>query len=123
MKKIAQKLVLVCLLVSSSSLLAQNFTLPNYTTFKLANGLTVSLMEQHEVPLISVSAILPAGAIYDQEKAGLASLTSESLMHGTKNFTKTKIDEELDFIGANVETYASKQFAGISSNFASKDKT
>jgi predicted Zn-dependent peptidase len=123
MKKIAQKLVLVCLLVSSSSLLAQNFTLPNYTTFKLANGLTVSLMEQHEVPLISVSAILPAGAIYDQEKAGLASLTSESLMHGTKNFTKTKIDEELDFIGANVETYASKEFAGISSNFASKDKT
>ena len=118
-----QKLILCLLILVSSNLSAQGFKLPNYNTFKLPNGLTVSLMEQHDVPIISVSVILPAGAIYDYDKAGLASLTALSLKHGTKNFPKTKLDEELDFLGANVDTYATKEFAGLSSNFASKDKS
>jgi len=123
MKKNMQKLILCLLILVSSNLSAQGFKLPNYTTFKLPSGLTVSLMEQHDVPIISVSVILPAGAIYDYDKAGLASLTALSLKHGTKNFPKTKLDEELDFLGANVDTYATKEFAGLSSNFASKDKS
>ena len=111
------------MLIATSTLSAQGFKLPNYTTFKLPNGLTVSLMEQHEVPIISVSVILPAGAIYDYDKAGLASLTAISLKHGTKNFPKVKLDEELDFLGADVNTYATKEYAGLSSDFASKDKS
>ncbi|MBA4276308.1 pitrilysin family protein [Flavobacterium sp.] len=122
MKRNIQKLILCLLVIATGHLSAQGFKLPNYTTFKLANGLTVSLMEQHEVPVISVSVILPGGAIYDYDKAGLASLTAISLKHGTKNFTKTKLDEELDFLGAEVATYATKEFAGLSSDFASKDK-
>lgn len=122
MKSTIQKLLLCLLLIVSSILSAQGFKLPNYTTFKLPNGLTVSLMEQRDVPIISVSVVLPAGAIYDNDKAGLASLTAISLKHGTKNFPKTKLDEELDFLGANVETNATKEYAGLSSDFASKDK-
>ncbi len=57
-----------------------------------------------------------------KKKLGLASLTAVSLKHGTKNFSKTKLDEELDFPGANVDTYATKEYAGLSSDFASKDK-
>lgn len=117
-----KKHIIYLLLIATSALSAQGFKLPNYTTFKLANGLTVSLMEQHDVPVISVSVVLPGGAIYDYDKSGLASLTATSLKHGTKNFTKTKLDEELDFLGANVDTYATKEFAGLSSDFASKDK-
>ncbi|WP_310560717.1 pitrilysin family protein [Flavobacterium sp.] len=117
-----QKITIFCLLVIGINLSAQSFKVPTYTTFKLPNGLTISLMEQHDVPTISVSAILSAGAIYDYDKAGLASLTATALKHGTKSFTKSKLDEELDFIGANVDTYATKEFAGITSNFASKDK-
>ena len=123
MEPIKKTILTTCLLVLTHiSLSAQSYKLPDYTTFKLANGLTVYLMEQHDVPVISVSAILPAGAIYDNEKAGLASLTATALKHGTKNFTKTKLDEELDFIGADVNTYATKEYAGLSSNFAAKDK-
>lgn len=118
-----KKLIICLLLITISTLSAQGFKLPNYTTFKLPNGLTVSLMEQHDVPIVTVSVILPAGAIYDYDKAGLASLTAISLKHGTKNFPKAKLDEEVDFLGANVDTYATKEYAGLSSNFASKDKT
>ncbi|NEU08753.1 insulinase family protein [Flavihumibacter sp. R14] len=98
------------------------FKLPAYEKFSLPNGLTVYLMEQHEVPTISVSAIVPAGAIYDGAKSGLASLTAAALQHGTKSYSKEKIEAELDFIGARLNTYASKESAGLSSKFASKDQ-
>lgn len=123
MKPIAQKLIIIGLFfLTISNITAQGYKLPAYTSFKLPNGLTVYLMEQHDVPVISVSAVLPAGAIYDQEKAGLAFLTAKALKHGTKNYSKLKLDEETDFIGASINTDASKEFASLSSKFAAKDK-
>src|SRR6187401_2441659 len=111
--------ILAVCLFTGISLNAQSYKLPPYEKFKLKNGLTVYLMEQKEVPVISVSVILPAGAIYDGDKAGLASLTATALKHGTKNYTKTKLDEELDFNGASIGTFASKESAGLSAKFAS----
>jgi zinc protease len=123
MKYIKQITVSVLLLlVSLLQLKAQGYKLPKYEKFKLKNGLTVYLMEQKEVPVISVSVILPAGAIYDGEKAGLASLTATALKHGTKSYPKIKLDEELDFAGAFISTSASKESAGLSAKFAAKDK-
>ncbi|MDO9138234.1 MAG: pitrilysin family protein [Lutibacter sp.] len=123
MKPIAQKLIIIGLFfLTISNISAQGYKLPEYTSFKLPNGLTVYLMEQHDVPVISVSAVLPAGAIYDHDKAGLAFLTSKALKHGTKNYSKLKLDEEIDFIGAYIGTDASKEFASVSSKFAAKDK-
>jgi len=117
--------LLIIFWITGSKVMAQNptdaFKVPDYEKFILPNGLTVYLMEQHEVPVISFSAILPAGAIYDGAKSGLASLTAAGLQYGTKNFTKSKIEEELDFIGAGLNTYANKESAGLSSKFASKD--
>ena len=98
------------------------FKVPAHEKTVLKNGLTIYLMEQHEVPMINVSVVLPAGAIYDGQQSGLSTMTAAALMHGTKNMTKTKLDEELDFIGANVNTSSSKESAGLSAKFASKDK-
>ncbi|HEY5966944.1 MAG TPA: pitrilysin family protein, partial [Chitinophagaceae bacterium] len=124
MKRIHHLLSFIILLAGINiQLNAQSYKLPPYEKFKLKNGLTVYLMEQHEVPVINISVILPAGAIYDGEKAGLASLTATALKHGTKNFTKTKLDEELDFHGASINTSASKESAGLSARMASKDKS
>lgn len=123
MKRITKILVAICIIAGASlNTNAQNFKLPAYSTFELKNGLKVYLMEQHDVPVLSVSAILPAGAIYDETKPGLASLTATALKHGTQNYSKSKIDETLDFIGANVSVSASKEFASLSSKFATKDQ-
>ncbi|TXD83394.1 insulinase family protein [Subsaximicrobium wynnwilliamsii] len=101
---------------------AQSFQLPDYTSFTLENGLVVNLMEQHDVPVIGLTAILPAGAIYDAEKAGLAALTADALKLGTKNYSKTQLDEALDFVGASVYTSARKEYASLNAKFAAKDK-
>ena len=118
------KLFLIAITVCMTMQLnAQTYKLPPYEKFKLKNGLTVYLMEQHEVPVINVSVILPAGAIYDGEKAGLASLTATAVKHGTKNYDKIKLDEELDFHGAYISTSASKESTSLSAKMAAKDKT
>lgn len=115
----------LCLLISMQlTTLAQkaaDFKVPAYEKFTLPNGLTVYLMEQHEVPIISVSAIIPAGAIYDGQSAGLASLTAAGLQYGTKSYTKKQIEEQLDFIGASLNSGASKEAASVSARFAAKD--
>ena len=116
---------IVAIFMLSIQVNAQNkqstYKLPVYDKVVLPNGLSIFLMEQHEVPVISMSAIIPAGAIYDGANSGLASLTAAGLQHGTKNYSKTKLEEELDFIGASLNTYTNKESSGISSKFASKD--
>ena len=126
MKRIRCLVVLMGFLKSSLLLSAQDsatFKLPPYEKFVLQNGLAVYLMEQRDVPLINVSLILPAGAVYDGAKSGLATLTASMLMAGTKTKTKQVVEEELDFAGAQVYTYASKESAGLSAKFAAKDGT
>ncbi len=124
MKYIKQILVFGVLTVySMASVSAQGYKLPPFEKFKLKNGLTIYLMEQREVPIINISVIIPAGAIYDGEKAGLASLTATALKHGTKNYSKLKLDEELDFNGASVGSFVNKESAGLSARMASKDKS
>lgn len=122
--KLIKQLLIITILLFAGAITgeAQGYKLPPYEKFKLPNGLTLYLMEQHEVPVINVSVILPAGAIYDGEKAGLASLTAAALKHGTKNYSKAKLDEALDFTGATINTYATKESAGLSAKFAAKDK-
>jgi zinc protease len=122
MKNIKNILTFLFVCAFTTYSFAQAYKLPKYEKFKLPNGLSIYLAEQKEVPIISVSAIMPAGAIYDGTQAGLASLTATALKHGTKNYTRAKIDEELDFLGAYISTYASKESAGLSSKFAAKDK-
>ncbi|MCI0471727.1 MAG: insulinase family protein, partial [Candidatus Aminicenantes bacterium] len=97
------------------------FRLPQYEKFVMKNGLTVYLMEQHEVPLVNVSAAVPAGAVKDNDKYGLAFLTAEALLFGTKSYTKSQIEEKLDFLGAFYNTGADAETANITASFAAKD--
>jgi predicted Zn-dependent peptidase len=87
------------------------FTLPAYDKFQLSNGLTIYLLEQHEVPLIHITAMVPAGATRDRDKSGLASLTAESLLFGTTHYTKNEIEETMDFLGARLSAYATPEAA------------
>lgn len=120
--KINPLVITLLFLLMVSNTIAQGYSLPKYSTFKLNNGLTVNLMEQHDVPLISIVAVVPAGAIYDGAQSGLASLTATALKHGTANYNRSVIDDELDFIGATINTAAYKEFTRVTADFAAKDQ-
>jgi hypothetical protein len=59
---------MVCLLVLTISL-SRPYKLPDYTTFKLANGLTVS--PDGHMTYQSSAYLIPAGAINDKDKSDL----------------------------------------------------
>ena len=113
--------LLIGLLLCSFAAQAQEFKLPAYQKVKLPNGLTLYLMEQKEVPLISVSAVLPAGTIYESGKPSLAAVTADALMFGAGKRSKQEIEESLDFVGATVNTWADKETANLQASFAKKD--
>jgi zinc protease len=112
-------LLLYPLAINSQSV---KYTLPPYVKYKLGNGLTVYLMEQHNVPVIVVSAAFDAGAVKDGEKQGLASLTAEALMFGTEKYTKEELESNLDFLGAAINTGSSLEVASLSASFMKKDQ-
>jgi len=114
---------LIFLLISGVMVAQDAFKLPAYSKFQLKNGLTVYLMEQHEVPLIELTAVFRAGAIHDSEnKNGIASATADALVLGTEKYTKKQIEEAIDFVGASLNTGAGKEAGFLSASFLKKDQ-
>jgi len=83
-----------------------NIEMPQIKQVTLANGMKLFLLEDHELPLISVSAIIRTGSIYEPaDKIGLASITGEVMRTGgTATKTGDELDEELEAMAASVET-------------------
>jgi predicted Zn-dependent peptidase len=106
-------ITLFLIIVLSISANAQ-FKIPQYEKFELENGLTIYLMEKHDAPLISFSAVFNAGAESDGEHSGIASFTAEALRFGTAGYTKNQIDSLFNFYGSNLSTYATLDYAGLS---------
>lgn len=74
----------------------------NAETFKLDNGLTVILVENHKLPKVSYRIFVDYDPVLEKEAAGYLDLTGELLSKGTKTRTKAQIDEQVDFLGASL---------------------
>ncbi len=81
------------------------------TTFELKNGLKVIVVENHKLPRVAFNLVLNFEAIKEGDKAGYASMAGDLLRTGTTTKTKSQIDEEIDFIGASLNTSASGIYA------------
>ncbi len=79
--------------------------------FTLDNGLRVIVVENHKIPKVSMSLILDEDPILEGEKAGVSEMTGELIMSGTKKRSKSNLDKEIDFIGANISSSQSGIFA------------
>lgn len=96
--------------------------LPPFKKVRLPNGLTVLLMEQHEVPIISFNFIIKAGAVADPAgKEGLASLTAGLLRKGTRSRSADQIAGELDFVGGTMDATAGYDYSRGFAEFVKKD--
>ena len=73
--------------------------------FKLKNGLTVIVVENHKLPRVSASLNIDNPPFALGTKKGTESLLSEMLGTGTKNITKEEFNERIEFLGANVRLW------------------
>lgn len=118
--KLLISLVSTVLMSITSFASAADFKLPKYEKMVLKNGLTIYLMQQDEVPLVDVVAIVKAGAVSDT-KAGLAQVTASNLLLGTTSLDRQAFQEKLDFIGAQTSSSATLEYTVMSASLASKD--
>ncbi|WP_025144027.1 M16 family metallopeptidase [Pedobacter jeongneungensis] len=74
--------------------------------YKLTNGITVLVVENHKLPKISASYSIDAGPISQGTKAGIIALMGSMLNEGTATKTKVQFDEAVDQLGADVSASA-----------------
>ncbi len=72
----------------------------------LPNGMILFLVEDHDLPLIELSCLIRVGSVYEPaDKVGLAEITGAVMRTGgTAKMNGDQIDEELDRLGATIET-------------------
>ena len=71
-------------------------------TFELKNGLKVMVVENHKLPRVSFSLTLDNDPYTEGDKKGVADMTSALMGSGTTKTSKTAFNEEIDFLGANI---------------------
>jgi zinc protease len=89
----------------------------------LSNGMLVFLVENHEIPTVSVQAFVRAGSVYDLSgKEGLAELAAESMRAGgTRRWKPEALDEELEQRAVKLSIGASKEMLWASADALKKD--
>src|SRR5436853_797490 len=77
--------------------------LPAIQRRQLSNGLSVRVVELHEVPVVQVNLVVLSGTADDPPgKFGVASLTASMLTEGAGSRSALEIADAVDFLGADL---------------------
>jgi predicted Zn-dependent peptidase len=99
------------------------FTPPEPERIALKCGATLYLLPDRTLPLFSFYAVTRAGSAYDPAgKEGLAALTAHVMRTGgTGRLSPDEVDNQLEFMAANIGTATSNDASSISLSCLSKD--
>jgi zinc protease len=97
--------------------------IPRIESATLPNGIKLFLLEDHELPLVSVLALVRTGNLFDPpDKIGLATITGAVLRSGgTKTLTGDELDERLENVAATVESRIDETFGSVSFSALKQD--
>jgi zinc protease len=97
--------------------------LPPYEQFKLKNGMTVFLMEDHELPLVSGNLMVRTGSRNEPgDRTGLASITGNVLRSGgTVKTPANPLNELLEQKAASIESGISVNAGTVSFSSLTED--
>ncbi len=99
------------------------FTPPVPEVRKLSNGMTLYLLEDHELPVFDINGIVKTGTIYDPiDKIGLASICASVMRSGgTVSREPDVLNEELESMAASVEVGMSPEYGSVSLSTMAED--
>jgi zinc protease len=117
MKSLTRSLVLLALCAAPGSAQAPDRTappkpgpmpslkLPAIQKRQLANGMSVWIVELHEVPIVQIDLVLRSGSSADPTgKEGLANLTTAMLDEGAGTRDALALADAIDYLGAELAT-------------------
>ncbi len=116
-------LLLLGLLINVATA-ADGVTLPDAERIELANGTVLILVENHEVPLIGLEAVILGGAAADPAtKHGLANLYALLISQGAGNRDAGSFAEAAAAVGGEIGASARVESIAVSAEFMSRDST
>lgn len=129
-----KKIILSCALILSASLgysqldrsirpkaaTPPTINIKDSEVFKTANGITVILSENHQLPKVSIQLVTGSDPMSEGNKAGLSQVAGQLIMSGTTNRSKDKLDNEIDYIGANLSATGTSLYLSCLSKHAAK---
>ena len=90
---------------------AKKINIGESKSFTLENGLQVVVVENHKLPLVSLSLVVNNDPVLEKEYAGYVDMTGKLLRTATSKKSKDVIDKEIDLIGGNLDFSASGFYA------------
>ncbi len=122
MKKIISSLLFIVLFILTTSAQSDRSQRPDpgpapviqleeFETFTMDNGMTVIVVENSRVPVVSFQLTLNIDPVFEGDAKGYVDFAGQLMREGTKNRTKQEIDEAIDFIGAQLSTHSKGMFA------------
>jgi len=88
--------------------------------FTLDNGLTVMVVENTKLPRVSYQLRIDNVPTLDGNKSGITGILGAMLGNGTTNIPKEAFNEEIDFMGANLNFGSSGGFASGLSKYSER---
>ena len=81
-----------------------DFEIQRAESVTLENGIILYILEDHELPLVSISSVIRTGSVYEPAGLeGLAGITGAVMRTGgTEGMSADEVDEALDFIAADL---------------------
>jgi len=99
---------------------AKALQIGDHKEFTLKNGMKVFVIENNKLPTVSFNLSYDIDPIVEGDKAGYTSMVGDLMEAGTKNRTKEELNEEVDFMGANMGVYSSGAFTSGLSKYNDK---
>ena len=99
------------------------FTPPDPERVVLDNGMIVYLLEDHELPLVTITATIRTGGWLDPpDKVGLGAITGATMRTGgTRRMGAAEVDEELEQLAAVVSVGIGTESGGATLDVLKKD--
>lgn len=93
---------------------ARPFRLPDTHEVKLENGLTLVMLENHRIPIVTVSLGLPVGTANDPPgQPGLAEATADLITQGAGGRSSEQLAREVETLGGNLFASADDDYTDL----------
>ncbi len=99
------------------------FKLPEASRIVLKNGIILYILEDHELPLVTINALIKTGTMFDPSgKEGIADLTASVMKTGgTQKISSTEIDNAFDSLAASPSITMALDYAQIDFSLLKND--
>ncbi len=115
---IAVVILMLCVGLPDGSLQA----MPPVQRMVLPNHLVLLTSEDHSLPFVTLQFLIDSGSRRDPSgEEGLSYLTAKAILQGTSRRTVNQINEELDFMGASLNSSSGRDYATLTLRVLKKD--